>query len=262
MATDSGGVTVDPAALNTFAQAVATTTDTLARQAQHQVPELVKAIGHSRLASALAESQAFHQRQTDAAVQFAAFIIDARDGCAALAEGANVIALNVVLTDRGNPTELLLAQAGSVNPHDFVHLVDLSGVSGQTSRGAVTAGDLAAAFEPTGAVANSAISASHVAVTSPVPEDDKPPRPGRAAPKGTGTPLQRAEQAHLQQMQKAKQQAAKSLPAMRIGDSVHPDLNPDGTPNPNLGKELLEKLLHLAGPGLTPPDPSDAPPKQ
>src|SRR5882672_4657052 len=94
------GVTVDPNALNTFAQGVGTTTVKLANQALEDMPRL-----RTQLASAtsmLSEGQSFQCRHLDIVAQYAAFLLDATACTSALADCADTIARKRMCTDNAN----------------------------------------------------------------------------------------------------------------------------------------------------------------
>jgi hypothetical protein len=158
------GVTVDPNALNTFAQGVGSTTVKLAKQALEDMPRL-----RTQLASAtsmLSEGQSFQRRHLDIVAQYAAFLLDATAGAGALADGADTIALNLTGTDNANAQQLLRAALAGGADSSMLGLLPVSG----PARNALSLQDVLDAFNPTKATANKFLATLHTTATqSPAP---------------------------------------------------------------------------------------------
>jgi hypothetical protein len=157
------GVTVDPNALNTFAQGVGGTTVKLAKQAMKDMPQLSTQLDSAT--SMLNEGQSFERRHADIVAQFGKFLLDATAGTGALADGADTIALNLTGTDNLNAQQLLRAELAGGADSAMLGLVPVSGPASN----ALTTQDVLDAFNPDKATANTFLATLHATATQSPP---------------------------------------------------------------------------------------------
>jgi hypothetical protein len=171
----ANSVEVDPNALNTFAQGLQQTTSTLARQAAGEVPALDAEM--SKGASMLSEGSSFFAHHTVTATQFMTFLKDATAGIGALADGANVIALNYANTDMSSAAALMGVEH-SKDPFSAENLLQLIPVTGSSAQLDATQQDVDDVFAPGRGLGNPMLAMFHSAA-EPAPAS---PPAARTAP--------------------------------------------------------------------------------